>query len=54
MLTASCHLLPRSGSLLVLLLLAVWIFAANSFARGSPPEARECAQEWVAGARVAA
>lgn len=39
-------------SLLVLLLLAVWIFAANSFARGPPPEACECIQEWVAGAAV--
>lgn len=35
-LTASCHLLPHAGSLLALLLLAVWSFAANSFARGPP------------------
>lgn len=50
MLAASRHLLLHAASLLVPLLLAVWIFAANSFARGPPPQARECAQEWVAGA----
>lgn len=43
---------PHAGFLLVLLLLAVWILAANSFARGPPPEAREHSQEWVVGARV--
>lgn len=33
-LAAGCHLFPHTGSLLLLLLLAVWIFAANSFAKG--------------------
>lgn len=42
----------HAGFLLVLLLLAVWILAANSFAGGPPPEACEHRQEWVAGARV--
>ena len=33
-LTTGCHLLPHAASLLALLLLAVWILAANNFARG--------------------
>ena len=32
-LTTGCHLLPHAASLLALLLLAVWILAANNFAR---------------------
>lgn len=47
----SCHLLPHAASLLRLLFLAVWSFAATALPE-APSGAHECAREWVVGAQA--
>lgn len=50
-LAGSCHLLPHAASLLRLLFLAVWSFAATALPE-APSGAHECAREWAVGAQA--